>query len=86
MRGLQKAENCVFRDVDKKVFTEEFATTTNLIGSLLAVNIVSPIIRNKFGADIQKAFIKKQDKTNKPQINYASKNPVFTNFSSGLKI
>lgn len=61
---------------DKKIFKEEFATTTNLAGSLLAVNIVSPIIRNKFGAEIQKKFITKQN----------IDKPTAKNYSSGLKI
>ncbi len=51
---------------DKDVFAEEFATTTNLVGSLFAVNIASPIIRNKFGGNIQAKFLQNQElKTNK---------------------
>jgi len=70
---------------NKKNFSEEFAAVTNLAGSLLAVNIVSPVIRNKFGADVQSEFMKKQiDK--KPKIIQTPKNPIFKNFSSSLKI
>jgi hypothetical protein len=47
---------------DKKLFAEEFATTTNLVGSLIAVNIASPIIRNKFGGNMQKRFVNHNDK------------------------
>jgi len=70
---------------NKKNFSEEFAAVTNLAGSLLAVNIVSPVIRNKFGAAVQSEFMKKQiDK--KPKIIQTPKNPIFKNFSSSLKI
>ena len=73
---------------DKKVFSEEFATTTNLIGSLLAVNIVSPIIRNKIGGDVQKMFIKNQEKPEKdnPKIKTYKKDAAFKNFSGSLRI
>lgn len=70
---------------DKQQFREEFAAVTNLAGSLLAVNIVSPVIRNKFGADVQEKFMKNQ--IDKKQKNFQpSKVPVFKNFSSSLKI
>ena len=60
-RNLVKKGIIIPKERNKEIFTEEFATTTNLIGSLLAVNVVSPIIRNKLGADVQKIFIKKQN-------------------------
>lgn len=66
---------------DKNVFAKEFATTTNLVGSLLAINVVAPVIRNKVGADMQKVFMKK-DSTQK---NYPS-NMAINKFSNGLKI
>lgn len=66
---------------NKKAFSEEFATTTNLVGSLFAVNIASPVIRNKFGAEIQKKFIKREQKPN-PQNPYRNS----TSFNGRLKI
>lgn len=90
-RNLVKKEIIIPFKKDKKVFTEEFATTANLFGSLLAVNYVSPIIRNKFGADVQKKFMQKQDKPNqpptvKPKKNIAPAFTAFTNYSSRLKV
>lgn len=72
----------------KKVFAEEFATTTNLLGSLLAVNIVSPIIRNKFGASAQTKIVnfyqkKQMDTKPLPKQNYQTQ--IGKNFGN-LKI
>jgi len=85
-RNLVKNNIIIPHKKDAKVFSEEFATTANLLGSLLAVNIVSPIIRNKFGADVQKSFMKKQTKPN-PITTVNKKYPAsLGKYSNGLKV
>lgn len=74
---------------DKKIFTEEFATVTNLIGSLFAVNVASPVIRNKFGGVVQSYFIdkyqnkniKKQDIKPAQKLAFAPVKPTFSSKS-----
>lgn len=99
-RKLVKNEKIIPHNRDKKIFSEEFATFANLAGSLFAVNIVSPIIRNKFGGDIQKAFMKKQEvkeqkTSDSPYQTYnptysptpnPTYNPTFKAYSGRLKI
>lgn len=71
-------------------FSDKFATVTNLAGSLLAINIASPIIRNKIGSKVQKRFYPAgQPNTNikrNQTFNNLKQNTTFTSFTSNLSI